>query len=257
MLRRRIISTILCLALLDFQGLSASISDSRNSQKSSFLKHVESKALSSWLTLEGGSPSISPESPFVLLIRDLHGDYEAQMNIAKAIEFLAEDSSKLPLVLVEGATDEVDTSFFGTFPDIKVRKTLTKDFVKQGWVTGPEYLSITRYGEKPFLEIWGVEDASLYVENFKNFREVLSETGEIEDWFLTFGQVLETLKNHIYHPELLELDKAIRGRLTGEIDLEAYVEYLLQKIRNPKSEIRNDVDVHPNLSLFQKILGQK
>ena len=161
----------------------------------------------------------------LLIIRDLHADEEAQLNIARLLELVRRKSRDPLLVFVEGAVGPVDVSFFGTFPDQEIRKKITRDFVRKGWTTGPEYLAIAQFDQN-LIDIWGVEDRALYIENFKQFRRVIRNITSFMTWFEALDQTIAQLKKQIYPQELFELDTIVEDREKGFVGLDEYVQYL-------------------------------
>ncbi|MDP8217321.1 MAG: alpha-glucan family phosphorylase [Candidatus Theseobacter exili] len=239
-----------CLVLISCVFFMLSCITSAHSvakRKTRLFDRIDNKLLSSYFSFPENSKTDINETPFILLVRDLHADYEAQMNIANAIDVIAKRSGITPLVLVEGASGQVDTSFFGTFPESKIRKQITAEFVRQGLLTGPEYLSIARYGSLP-IDIWGIEDADLYKQNFQGFRKVLTSNEKAKPWFSALDKILESLKSKIYNKKLFTLDLMAVNYSKGQIGLEEYITYLT---------VMTDHSNYPNLLLFQLVCREK
>ncbi|MFC1668589.1 hypothetical protein ACFL1T_04335, partial [Chlamydiota bacterium] len=136
----------------------------------------------------------------VIHIKDMHCQYDAQMNIANLIKHISKEYGVTD-VMVEGAAGKVDTSLFGAFPDKKVLEKVAKEFVKKGIVTGPEYLSMVEHGKIP-LEIYGIEEPSLYIENLQAFREVYKRENDTKRFIEGIEQIVHLLQEKIYNEEL-------------------------------------------------------
>ena len=80
-------------------------------------------------------------SPVVYHIQDAHAVFEAQKNMAKLIEILVQRQG-IDLVLVEGGTGNASLSPLRRVAWKKVRQRVAEDFLKQGKITGEEYLQL-------------------------------------------------------------------------------------------------------------------
>ncbi len=164
------------------------------------------------------------KKPLVFLVKDAHCNYEAQHNIAKILEVLIEDYGA-GLVAIEGAAGDIDLSRYGRYTPGPGKQRAVDRFVKEGYVTGAEYLKINQYRELPF-GIYGVENARLYADNFISFRQTWSANRETDKFFRQLTELTEQLKNKIYSEELKELDRKCRSFSAGELPLTDYVRYL-------------------------------
>jgi len=186
-------------------------------------------------------PKSRVNNKFIIHIQDAHCNYEAQHNIAKMLELLARDY-QVGLVAVEGAVGDMDLGRFGKLTDEESKKRAADLFVKQGIVTGPEYLQITKYNELPF-GLYGVEDGQLYVKNFMSFRDTMSRSAETKYFTTEIKKIAEQLKEKIYSEELQTLIKQIQAYSRNKLPLRDYIEWLAGKI---VIDARQD----PNLSIL-------
>ena len=72
----------------------------------------------------------------VIHIQDRHIDPVTQNNIASIIEILNVEHN-IYLMCLEGASKELDTSFYNSFEDVALKKKIAEVFVQQGLFTGP------------------------------------------------------------------------------------------------------------------------
>src|SRR5574341_421641 len=125
------------------------------------------------------------KNPTIYHIRDLHANKAAQRNVASLIESIHRqidfENAQPLLVLVEGASGEIDTDFFGFFPEPEIRRKTLKKFLRSGWVNGAEFLSIVKKVTVP-IQIIGVEDSSLYLKHFRSFRRVMDKREVSKQW---------------------------------------------------------------------------
>ncbi len=173
------------------------------------------------------------ESQF-MLIRDLHCQEEAQIKIAQGIELLNKKHG-VKQALIEGAEGLVRTGLYSSFPDDKIRQQVASEFLKEGYLSGAEYAAI-KMGKNADLTLYGVEDASLYIENFRAFRNTrklyqskLKSIKKIDEW-------LRTLKKEKYSKELLSLDSALEKTSNGKIDVESLINSI--KSFEPSQELK-------------------
>lgn len=186
------------------------------------------------------------DHPLVIYIQDMHCNFEAQISIAKAIEIVASESgivnrknkqqttdpypqSTIPglLVLTEGALGPVDLKFWADFPDQKIKKAAMEKALKQGIVTGPEFLGIVQPEKFP-IQIVGLEDPRLYLEDFKTFRETFSKAQDARGAWKDLQKWLEDLKNKNFPPVLHQIEACMKRFETGEAALEKILESLNQ-----------------------------
>ena len=156
------------------------------------------------------------EDTEVVLIRDLHCQDEAQCCIATCIQDLYAQLG-IRTILLEGAEGTVQTTLYKAFPDEKVRKQVGREFVKKGYLTGAEYADI-QMGVAGGIELFGVEDAKVYIDNFKAFREVRDLYGEAKGTIDEVNNWFETVKKERYSEDLQVVD-GVSQMLEGRKEL--------------------------------------
>ncbi len=169
-------------------------------------------------TFKGHSPQI------VLHIQDAHINEEAQRNIANIIRYFNE-KYKLSLVNLEGASGELYTELFSFFPSQEARRNVADYFLKQGRLTGPEYLAIV---DKPAMTLYGVEDKALYNENRSAYVDALQFKDRDEKILAELGKVLESISRFVFPEEMRELNRRRAAYQDGGAELVAYVRYLVE-----------------------------
>jgi hypothetical protein len=179
----------------------------------------------------------------VVLIKDAHCNYEAQTNIAKILEILVREYG-VSLVAVEGASGELDLSDYGRITDGDFEKEAVDSFVKKGYVSGPEYLNITKYGKLPF-GIYGIEDEKLYVENFISFRKTWENVTETKYFVEEVEGICGRLKEKIFSKELLDFDKKAVEYTNNKMSLMDWTTLLKERVTNDKIQMTNEAQA-PN-----------
>jgi len=167
-------------------------------------------------------PEHQPINEVVFYIQDAHCNYEAQMNISKIVKLLVEDYN-VSLINVEGTAGIIDTKPFSTFKDRKVKLEFADYFIKQGKITGPEYLSITSDLE---FTLFGIEDEELYAENYTAYMNCLEYKDRVNAYTTKFIERLDSLKEHIFSEKLLLLDKESRKYQDKTLEFADYTSYL-------------------------------
>ena len=158
----------------------------------------------------------------IFYIQDAHCNYEAQMNISKIVKLLVDDYN-VSLINVEGTAGIIDTKPFSTFKDRKVKLEFADYFIKQGKITGPEYLSITSDLE---FTLFGIEDEELYAENYTAYMNCLEYKERVNAYTIKFLERLNSLKEHMFSEKLLLLDKESRKYQDKTLEFADYTSYL-------------------------------
>ncbi|MDP3981431.1 MAG: inositol monophosphatase family protein, partial [Chlamydiota bacterium] len=242
---QKTICIFLSLQLIQSPNTMTFASQNTKRVNQGWFEDINKSNFSPWIMVNPDDQKKNEDSQISLfIVRDLHADLEAQVNIASLIEEIQRKYNSKLLILTEGASGKTDVSFFGEFPDPVVRKKVSHDFVEKGWMTGPEYVNIARFDDIQ-MEIWGIEEPSLYSQNFKQFRNVLRRRSQLTQWFQELQKILSDLKKQVYLPELLVLDQKIVGREQGQISLEEYALYLDENFK---------IEAYPNIKQFCNVI---
>jgi len=239
-------------------------------EKSSFIRRILSvitASLFTWntLALGGGVQQISiPESQvstialplelgeikhifngskkgLVIHIQDAHVNHEAQRSLAAIIDFFA-SGYKARLVSVEGASGELAHHLLSAFPDDSIRKKVADYFLREAFISGPEYLALSKRKD---LVLFGAEDKVLYETNRKTFLDALKLQPKDQRILAEVRKIMQALGRYVFKEDLWKLIRSksfFEGR--GEWDLAGYVRYLLKTAdqwkvahRSPQIEI--------------------
>jgi hypothetical protein len=159
----------------------------------------------------------------ILAIQDAHINEEAQRNIANILRHFSE-KYQLGLVNLEGASGELYTELFSFFPDKEARRNVADYFLKEGRLTGPEYLAIV---EKPVMTLYGVEDPELYEKNRKAYVDALQFKVRDEAILASLNKVLEYMGRFVFPEEMRELYRRRAAFQESGRELVAYVRFLV------------------------------
>jgi methylase of polypeptide subunit release factors len=156
----------------------------------------------------------------VIHIQDRHIDFLTQSNIARIIQNINK-AYNIHMICLEGAVNELDTSFYDNFEDSAPKQKVTEFFLRKGLFTGPEFFKITNKGI--YLRAVGVEDGSLYLEHLQSYKK--NQPGK-ERMLLSLRAMKvssEKLKSLLYSDSLKTLDRAMASYQNHEMLLAQYL----------------------------------
>lgn len=181
----------------------------------------------------------------IICIQDAHCNYEAQKNSAMILEYLAREY-KLKLIMVEGGSGDVNLSFLRGYADKKSRKEVAEKYLKDGKISGEEYLDII--SDYP-LELYGVEDETLYNAHLTSFEQTDSLKIEALKYLEGLSRTIESLKPFIYSEELKRLEQMQKRYEDKSVSLNEYCQFLkeaaVSKGLNP--------EIYPQVSTFAEV----
>jgi len=183
----------------------------------------------------------------VIHIQDAHCNYYAQHKISQLIEYLAYNYN-IYAVNLEGGKGEYDISILSDIQDRSLRQSISDSFVRDGVVNGAEYFAINNPDK---VKLWGIEDIDLYNKNLSAYRDSLIYKDIVNRYLKSLSHILTNLKLHIFHPELLDIDRKYCQYKAHNIDFKDYVIYLLDKAANKKI----DVNQYSNIYRLREVLG--
>ncbi|HRY85386.1 MAG TPA: hypothetical protein P5561_02495, partial [Candidatus Omnitrophota bacterium] len=181
----------------------------------------------------------------VLHVQDAHINEEAQRNIANILRYFSE-KYQLGLVNLEGASGELYTELFSFFPNKEARRNVADYFLKEGRLTGPEYLAIV---EKPVMTLYGVEDKELYEENRQAYVDALQFKDRDEKVLAGLNKALEGVTRFVFSDEMRELIRRRSAFQEGGPELVAYVRYLVELGRSHNIALDEYPGMHSLLQL--------
>lgn len=116
-----------------------------------------------------GTVHIGSSKKVIIHIQDLHINQETQLQIANLIDHISLRYGT-KLIQVEGASGELRHQLLSGYPNPKARELTARALLKEGLLTGPEYLAVSK---KAGLVLFGVEDKKLYEDNRKALNEAM------------------------------------------------------------------------------------
>ncbi|HRY30674.1 MAG TPA: hypothetical protein P5079_11640, partial [Elusimicrobiota bacterium] len=162
--------------------------------------------------------------PDVVIVNDLHGQRQAQENIAA---FLTELASKQPrglTVAVEGAAGDIDFSPYRELGSDVANRRVAEAFLNRGWIQGVEMAGLTGPSAVRYV---GVEDPALYLANVEAYRRAVPLKGKMRRLLAEQKKTLDALKENLYTAAQRKADVLSKDYAEKRIDTGAYVDGLL------------------------------
>jgi hypothetical protein len=184
----------------------------------------------------------------VVLIEEAHADYGVQKAIAEILKHLVQRES-LKLILVEGGWEDMSISHLRKSGTAQSRLKTAEDFLRQGKISGEEYLDITSDLD---IRLWGVEDPKLYRENMEAFLKI---QGAQEKWIRQCSElesVLERWKSAVFPKELEAFDRKRQAFRRNEISFFDYLAFL----HPVREKFSNGVDDFPAIRELFALMGR-
>lgn len=185
--------------------------------------HSDTFTLPEYLGHIKGSSNNGPDK-IVIHIQDAHCNYAAQHKISEIIEYLNKEYG-VNTVNLEGGARDYDLSIFTEIYDKAIRDKAADYFVREGLVNGAEFFAINN-PEK--LDLLGIEDTGLYIDNLKAYRESFKHKDEVDKHLSAITHILNNLKTKIYSQRLLDFDAKYSQYKAGSLEFKAYLAYLVE-----------------------------
>ena len=199
-----------------------------------------------WGTItDAYKPSQEKNSPFLILIQDLHANYTVQKNISEVIRF-AKRESGVHHVFVEGAQGQFDTSPIMDLPDPMARHQVSDALLKEAYLNGADTPAV---GMRPGLwerlrywlrfipgishlkppvpiQLWGVDDCQFYQSELSSYRQGYEKRSQFEQSLALIRTAGEQAKREISTPaldEFIQMATAYRHQLASAAEYVAYI----------------------------------
>jgi len=185
----------------------------------------------------------------VIHIQDHHTDPIAQLNIAGIMgELLVQDN--VDLFCLEGASKELDSSFFDQFTNKHVKEKIAKAFLQKGLFTGAEYYKITH--DDIYVDARGAEDKALYLKNLASYKKNQPGKEERLRQLASITRALNQLKQEAYSKDLKKIDAVSTGHALKQTGLPEYLKTLAQYAKKTKTDMSAYKDLKDFLILLDE-----
>lgn len=138
--------------------------------------------------------------PRIILIQDLHANYEVQKNIKGILNHLTKNH-RISKIGLEGSPNnaEIDVSLISTIPDEKRKKEAADFFMKNGMVKGAEAFAALKEDSPPLV---GIEDEELYENNSKLLLSSLNHRPQIVEYLQKIKYLLNMVEDRVCSAKL-------------------------------------------------------
>ncbi|MFC2062229.1 hypothetical protein ACFLUV_06930, partial [Elusimicrobiota bacterium] len=140
--------------------------------------------------------------PGVILIQDLHANYEVQKNILAILNYIDKNHG-IDRIGVEGNSEKVDVSLIASIPDNNIKAGVIDYFMQKGYVTGAE--NFTSYRKIPVLD--GLEEEELYQKDKTLLLSSLNHRPDIIQYLERIKYLLKTMEDRICGADLTKFRK--------------------------------------------------
>ncbi|MBI4394894.1 MAG: hypothetical protein HY583_01730, partial [Candidatus Omnitrophica bacterium] len=191
-------------------------------------------------------------SPLVIHIQNVHANYEAQMNIKGILNHLVE-AHKFSLIQLEGAVSKLDPQILQPSYLKEANLKLVDFLMREGRITGADAFAVET--DKP-VELYGIEDQSLYMENLKMFKAIYKHQEELKPYFDEIDRLILNIGPKLFDPELLDFTRKTEEFSTDKIDILDYLLYLNALSERHKLVSLSDLKQmvrYPNLVRLMKL----
>ncbi|MDD5084597.1 MAG: (d)CMP kinase, partial [Candidatus Omnitrophica bacterium] len=187
--------------------------------------------------------------PDVIYIQSAHTHFEAQSKIAEIIKRVAAGTGA-KTIAVEGASGSIDLKLFRSFPDEETKKKVLGYYLKKGELTGAEYAAV--FGKETSLV--GVEDKTLFDENYKAFREASEAERQALNKIKETRRALNERRKDLYPPKLLTLAQREEEFVEGACSLSEFLPFLFSFYERNR-QVLTAPDKFETLKRFNETIG--
>lgn len=167
------------------------------------------------------------EPKLVLHVQNIHGNYEAQKQIKKLLEYLYQKYA-FKMIFAEGAVQPLDPEYLRLFEDQERNKKVADYMAQKGELTGVELYML---GAPKDVKAIGIEDPGLYRKNYDVFKKVNSKKELTSKYLSQYESRLDRLSSLIFSNETRRILADWQKFQTGQREFLPYIRRLSQDAR--------------------------
>jgi hypothetical protein len=153
---------------------------------------------------------VSPSTPLVIHIQDVHGNEQAQRRIGESIESLV-SHGLVSAVGLEGASGSISIQRFRDYQNREAVRRAADYLLGEQKISGPIYAALT--GNGPWPLTMGIEDPVLYGANVAAYRAAAPAQEKTRARLARERAQIEMNKKSLYSPPLLACLRPVRPGL--------------------------------------------
>lgn len=191
----------------------------------------------------------SNDGDIVINIQDLHSHEQTQRNINSILSILDKNFG-LKDIYLEGATGTVNTQWLSNIKDNSAKQKVLNNLLASGRLTGGEYFAVQTNRNNI---IKGLEDKSLYNQNFKILSDMYNKEAEIKNYISVLNNIFDKKSNQYISSENKKLNRIIENYKQEKIKTDKYIELLLKKAQ--KTDI--NLSKYTTIIKFAQIISKQ
>jgi len=167
--------------------------------------------------------SSSTKLPSILHLQTAHGDHEAQMALARVLNYLKKNR-EFDLLLLEGADDQLAPEVDRFFKEAAWNQQVAKERLKTGRMSGAAYFLMNQTDDE--VKAFGVESAKSYRQNRRDFSALIQKREALELFLKSMESDADLLFSEKAAKSLLELRRQERAFREGRLDWMSWMDKL-------------------------------
>lgn len=191
-------------------------------------------------------------SPLIVHVQNVHANYEAQVNIKNILNHLV-NQYQFSLIQLEGAVSKLDPTILQPSYLKEANLKLVDFLMRDGRITGADAFAVET---DKSVEMYGIEDYSLYMENLKMFKIIYKHQEDLKPYFDEIHRLILTVGPKLLNPESLDFTRKTEEFSTDKIDLMDYLIYMNKLSEKLKLASLNDLSEminYPNLTRLMRL----
>jgi len=160
----------------------------------------------------------------IVHIQNVHANYEAETHIKNILDHLARHHG-FSLIQLEGAVSKLDPGILKPTHVKDANLKLVDLLMREGRVTGADAFAVET--DLP-VELYGIEDEALYMENVRMFRSIYAHSEEVNSFFSEARRAIDKISRKLLAPEPLDFTRKKEAFDSDKIDLLDYLTYLAE-----------------------------
>lgn len=165
----------------------------------------------------------------IISIEDVYFSIDAQKKIAELLHELV-SRYQLSMVGLEGSRGVLDTALLSSFPHQESKKQVAESMLRNTQINAGEFFKI--FYDESQVELFGIEDESLYAGNIEAYQKLLSLQDPVRDELSNINDLLTSLRPRVFSSEILSFVVAQKKFEEANLDFSEYWEIVRNYVRN-------------------------
>jgi len=167
----------------------------------------------------------SQDPKVVLHIQNVHGNYQAQVQVKKMLDYFYKNYG-FKIIFCEGAAEKLDSKYLELFPEHSDNLALADDLAKKGQLTGPELYLMDAPKD---VQAIGIEQTDLYRGNFDAFKTVYKSKKSTDSFIKLLDSRLELLSSRFLTRDMRRILSEWQKFHEGRREFMPFVKHLAEE----------------------------